>query len=178
MTLPSFLLRHRTTALVGLAILIAAGATLVERQRSPARVGISRAFPFERADSARFRAFVILTAADCSSNLSFMQLFQRDTTRVRLSRLYLLGPRRGLDSTAALLRDQGIETPLLPATNAVERALHQLGSISTPFLIVLDTDGVVRLAMTSPPDIGTYVRLPKLLDELWAQGVYDPLVIR
>lgn len=164
--------------LLGLAVLIAAGATLFERQRNPARVAISKAFPFERADSARFRAFVVLTAEDCSANLSFLQLFHRDTTRVRLSRLYLLGPQRGVDSTATLIRDQGIETPLLPATNAVERALRQLGSISTPFLIVLDTDGVVRLAMTSPPDIDTYVRLPKLLDELWAQGVYDPLVIR
>lgn len=173
-------LPDRTTALL-LALAVVLGgvaATLLARQQNPARVAISRAFPFEPSDSSRFRAFVILSAKDCSGNLGFLDLFQRDTTRVRLSRLYLVGPPSELDPTSALLRGQGVDTRLVPATKAIERAMRQLGSISTPFLIVLDTDGVVRLAMTSPPDIDTYVRLPKLLDELWAQGVYDPLVIR
>lgn len=172
-------LHGRTPAsLLALAIVLGAtAATFMAGQRNSARA-ISRAFPFEAGDSARFRAFVVLSAEDCSGNLSFLDLFHRDTTRFRLSRLYLLGPRRGLDATAALLRDRDVLTPLLPTTRAINRAMEQLGSISTPFLIVLDTDGVVRLGMTSPPDINTYVRLPKLLNELWEQGVHDPLAVR
>ena len=170
---------RRTVSLFVLAAVLGGGAaTLVARQRNPARVSISRAFPFEAGDSSRFRAFVLLSAEDCSGNLGFLDLFQRDTTRVRLSRLYLVGSRRDMDSTTALLRDRDVRTPLLPASRAMQRAMVQLGATGTPFLIVLDRDGVVRLAMASPPDIDTYVRLPKLLDELWAQGVYDPLVIR
>ncbi|MEP6731174.1 MAG: hypothetical protein ABJE10_11075 [bacterium] len=139
---------------------------------------IAKAFPYEVGDSTRLRAFVVLDSADCSSNLGFLELFQRDTIHVRLSRLYLKGPRSGLASTATLLREKGINTPLLEETRAVERARLDLGSIDTPFLIVLDADGVVRLAMTSPPDIDTYVKFPQLLKSLWEQGVSDPLKIR
>lgn len=173
------LLVWRTQLLLVLAVIIGGLAgTLLSRQRNPARVPISRAFPFEPRDSSRFRAFVVLSARDCAGNLGFLDLFHRDTTRIRLSRLYLVGPRSGLDSTVALLREDGIDTPLVPATRAIERAMIQLGATSTPFLIVLDRDGTTRLAMTSPPDIDTHFRLPKLLDELWAQGIYDPLMIR
>lgn len=166
------------TVLALVVALCVATVLLLERQQNPARVAISRAFPFPPSDSSRFRAFVVLSADDCSGNLTFLDLFQRDTTRIRLSRLYLLGRRSELDSTSAVLRDRGVDTPLVPATKAIERAMIQLGASGTPFLIVLDRDGTVRLAMTSPPDIETHVRLPKLLDELWAQGIYDPLVIR
>ncbi len=170
---------RRTAVLLALLVALgAAAALLLERQRNPARVAISRAFPFEAGDSSRFRAFVLVSAEDCAGNLGFLDLFERDTTRVRLSRLYLVGPPSALDFTAALLRGRDVHTPLLPASPAIQRAMIQLGASGTPFLIILDRDGTVRLAMTSPPDIDTYVRLPKLFDELWAQGIYDPLVIR
>jgi hypothetical protein len=182
MTVPKGAARLFTgVVLVGLAAAVGVGAwTVVKRAREPAitTAPIAKAFPFESGDSARLRAFVIVDADDCSGNLSFLELFQRDTSHVRLSRLYLTGPRSGLAATAALLHDKGIDTPLLAETKAVHDALLELGSTDTPFLVVLDADGVVRLGMVSPPDIDTYVKLPQLLKNLWEQGVSDPLKAR
>jgi hypothetical protein len=162
---------------VAAAALGGATWTVVSRGRERATAPIARSFPFEPGDSTRLRAFIVVNANDCSSNLSFLVLFQRDTTQVRLSRLYFRGPRGELATTATRLRERGVNTPLVPETEGVSRALRALGSINTPFLVVLDVDGVVRLAMTSPPDIETYVKFPQLLKSLWEQGVYDPLKV-
>jgi hypothetical protein len=165
----------RDGALVALAVAAGIVAAIFVPRISPESVPISKAFPLEAGDAKRLRAFVVVDPEDCSSNLSFLDLFQRDTTHVRLSRLYLRGPRNQLNATRALLRDRGITTPLIPESKAVTRALQQLGSTGTPFLVVLDADGVVRLSMYSPPGIETYVSFPKLLNSLWDQGVSDPL---
>jgi hypothetical protein len=182
MTVPRAGVRLLTEiVLIGVAATVGVGAwTMVKRGREPAMApaAIAKAFPFEPSDSARLRAFVVLNSDDCSGNLSFLELFKRDPSHVRLSRLYLTGPRSGLSATAALLHDRGIDTPLLAETKAVHDALVELGSTGTPFLVVLDADGVVRLGMDSPPDIDTYVRLPQLLKNLWEQGVSDPLKAR
>jgi hypothetical protein len=154
-----------------------AAVWILSRGRQREAVPIARSFPFDAGDSTRLRAFIVVNAEDCSGNLSFLVLFQRDTTRVRLSRLYYRGPTSELAATAARLRERGVNTPLVPETKGVSAALTALGSTNTPFLVVLDVDGVVRLAMTSPPDIDTYVKLPQLLKSLWEQGVYDPLKV-
>jgi hypothetical protein len=166
----------RDGAVVAMAIAVGIGAAIFMPRASSESVAISKAFPFEAGDAKRLRAFVVVDPEDCSSNLTFLDLFQRDTTHLRLRRLYLRGPRSQLKAMSALLRDRGITTPLVPESKAVARALQQLGSTSTPFLVVLDADGIVRLSMDSPPGTETYVLLPKLLNDLWDQGVSDPLL--
>jgi hypothetical protein len=163
--------------IVAVAAVSAVAWMAVSPARQSAITPIAREFPFDPGDSTRLRAFIVVNAEDCSGNLSFLVLFQRDTTRVRLSRLYYRGPTSELTATATRLRERGVTTPLVPETKGVSAALTALGSTNTPFLVVLDVDGVVRLAMTSPPDIDTYVKLPQLLKSLWEQGVYDPLKV-
>jgi hypothetical protein len=150
---------------------------LRERQLSSDLSSIASGFPAPARANQKFRAFVFVDPADCRSNLAFLRLFERDTVNFRLESLLLLGSPDSLEVMTEALAQRGVTVPLR-AAGPLSRVPALLGAKGAPFLVVLDLDGVVRLAMYSPPDIEKHTQFPVLLQALVTQGKRDPLLQR
>ena len=162
---------------ITVAVAIGAGVTHVgARSSTHSERTIGSAFGADKAESRKLRAFVLFRLSDCQGNLNFARLFERDTTHVLLSSLLLVGTPGELKVARDQLQERGIDAPLALATRGMEQAMRILGAKRTPFLVVFDGDGVVRLAMPSPAGTDETVAFPKFLKGAVDQGIRDPLI--
>ncbi len=105
------------------------------------------------ADHNAFRAYVVLQSEDCDSNLEFLRVFSRPKFRSRIS---VVGVVTGTDSpgetatAAQLMAAQHSSIEVIEITREIARALTPLGFETTPFLVLLDPQGKVRLATPAP----------------------------
>ena len=104
----------------------------------------------ERAEARLFRAVVVLQTKDCDGRIDFMHAFSRPALKDAFSTgaLVIGGP---ADATAAAqsLRARGLGIPV----SAVRQDQHPgrfLGYRQTPYLLVLDRQDRLRLAVPGP----------------------------
>jgi len=129
----------------------------------------------------RLEAYLITSARDCSSNLGALDLLARDAIapRIRLAAALVVEPRQHDDAPAtrpdsAALRTvreavtaRGLAAPAVRALDpATALLLRRIGYRSTPFLVVLDSAGALRLAAPPPLSFDDYRHLARTLDVL------------
>lgn len=116
----------------------------------------------------RFTAVVVFQAGDCESNLNFLNLFNRPQLRAQMHTQVLLGP-------SGLLRwksDEERVQAALPglryrrATRREWRTLVDQGVDRTPYIVVRDEAGHVRLAHPAPASITDFLNLADDLNNL------------
>lgn len=178
MTIPPVKSRLTRELVLTAAVVAIAGGTTAWAVKSRSNEVRSIASTLPRADqgSQKFQVFVFLDPVDCRHNVSFLRIFERDTANFQLRNLLLLGPADSLEVMTESLRAQGISAKLDAATPAQQRVPSLLGARGTPFVVIIDVDSVVRVAMYSPPNTVTYARFPELMRALVAQGLTDPLL--
>ncbi len=95
---------------------------------------------------------VVFQLADCPSTFAFLDILGHPTLsgRVRLSTLVLIGEPADVPAAARALGDVAGGLPLTVASAPTRRAFRRLGFRRTPFLLVEDAAGVVRLAAPVP----------------------------
>jgi hypothetical protein len=123
--------------------------------------------PPARGAHAPLYAYAVLQLGDCTSNLSFLSIFRRPPVMrgIRLAGLLLAGS----GSVAAAERALG---PALAAVGVraidrrTEATLLALGHRATPFLVVLDSTGVVAFSAGAPESPEGQITLGRILQQL------------
>lgn len=119
-----------------------------------------------------YTAWIVVQPEDCESNLSLLGLLARPLVARGIPRveLRLIG---GPADTVGLRERLGPDAASLGlgvVSHRSVRPLRFLGFRRTPFLIVLDGEGQVRLAVESPRAAEDFVRLGAVLTALAAPG--------
>ena len=157
----------------GAALLLLLAAASCARQEQPRTIGSMLA----RGDTAAagLRAYVLVSADDCESNLFFASYFapSPDSTRVHLARLLLTDEPERLPELRRLIERKGTALPLDTAGAALLTSVRTLGMYRTPFLVIIDEDETVRYSGPSPWTVDGYVALGRLLPFLVAGGKRD-----
>lgn len=140
--------RARHAAGVVAATLVVLGCTFV--LRAPA-LPMPLATLAASADAAGFRAIVVFQEADCESSLPWLRVFDEPDVRARVS---LAGVVVGRGADAARAADRmAFAFRRLPVQAAGRRgavALWTLGYRSTPYVLIFDPTGRLRLAGPAP----------------------------
>lgn len=119
------------------------------------------------AGGGRFQVTVVFKLEDCESNLQFLALFQRPRIRQSTHVTALLAAdQRMLGDARRALRRWVPTVNVRWANPAAIRSLRSLGFQRTPFLLVLDPAGRLRLAAPAPSTPEAYVRLGTVLSLL------------
>lgn len=116
-----------------------------------------------------FRAYVFFQPIDCSGNMEFLRVFARPRFRSHVSVTGMLVP----GVTADDKRDATRRFRNLTGSSVVEgasretrAALRALGYLQTPFVVVLDEQGQVRLATPVPASFEASRTFERQLAEL------------
>jgi hypothetical protein len=118
---------------------------------------------------SRFYAHLFTRLADCRSNLGFLSLFNRPAIRagISLSGAWVIGPSADVDSVRPYVDAFGlgaVRTQAIALTALSSVAV--LGAARTPFIIVFDNLGRVRLVADVPASPRAYVALASMLTTL------------
>lgn len=148
--------------LYGATIAVSLTALHARRSRpatTPASIGA--ALPVAARRPRHASAWLVARAADCTGNLEFLELFDRPPIRERmdLAGAIALGDERAASALHHTLAALGHDLPVRPASPTLRAALASLGHHDTPYLIVLDADGLLRFAIAAPGSIRQYLAL-------------------
>gem|GEM_PF-5046359 len=165
------IVRQSAMAVAFAAVTAGACATLVAKwwpRQSLSNVLHDR--PLSVAD-ARFHAHVFARLSDCRSNLGFLNLFKRPAIRVgiSLSDAWVIGSAVDADSVRPYVDAFGLGAVRTKAIAwAALSNVAVLGAAHTPFIIVFDSLGRVRLVADVPASPRAYVALASMLTTLAA----------
>ena len=163
---------RQSVVAVAFAAIAAGGSATVVAQWWP-RPSLSRALHDHRLGNtdARFHAHVFTQLADCQSNLGFLSLFRRPEIRagISLSDAWVIGPAVDADSVRPYVDAFGLgDVRTQSIALAALAKIAVLGAAHTPFIIVFDRLGSVRLVADMPPTPRAYVALASMLTTLAA----------
>lgn len=116
-----------------------------------------------------FRAYIFFQPMDCSGNLEFLRVFARPKFRSSIAVTGMLSPGTAADQKAEAIRRFGDLTgsrAVLSSSREVAAALVALGYRTTPFVVVLDGQGHVRLATPVPQSFEASRNLDRQLADL------------
>jgi hypothetical protein len=102
---------------------------------------------------APFRAYVFFQPVDCSGNLEFLRVFARPKFRSSVAVTGMLPPGTAANEKVDATRRFGDLTGspvVLSSSGEIAAALVSLGYRATPFVVVVDEEGQVRLAASVP----------------------------
>jgi hypothetical protein len=141
---------------VAAATLVVLGCTVVLRAPAlPRSLATLAAIPESASGSAQgasgFRAVVVFQEADCESSLPWLRVFDEPEVRGRVSLSGVVvgrnaDPERAADRMAFAFR----RLPVLAAGRSGAVALWTLGYRSTPYVLIFDPTGRLRLAGPAP----------------------------
>jgi hypothetical protein len=140
--------RHWSVAAPLGVLLCTAGLVIA----SPQPTSLGAVLP-KPAQGAPFRAYVFFQPVDCSGNLEFLRILARPKFRAAIAVTGMLAPGTRVDEEADAKRRFGALTGggvVIPSSRQVAAALVPLGYRTTPFVVVLDREGQVRLATSVP----------------------------
>lgn len=163
--------RQSVVALAFTAVTVGASATAVA-QWWP-RPSLARALQESRRGNAdaRFHAHVFTRLVDCRSNFGFLSLLHRPEIRtgISLSNAWVIGSAVDADSVRPYVDALGLGAVRTKAIAwAALSNVAVLGAAHTPFLIVFDSLGTVRLVADVPASPRAYVALASMLTTLAA----------
>jgi hypothetical protein len=125
--------------------------------------------PDTAADHVRFSAVVVFRPEDCDGRIDFMHAFAREKWRQSFSASTLvIGGRAELKEAAQTLRARGIPMPVA----AIRSDAHPgriLGYTSTPYLLVMDRQDRLRIAIPGPSSTSEMRAFERA-----AEGLLDP----
>ena len=152
---------------------IAAGASATVVTQWWPRPSLSRTLHDQRLGNtdARFHAHVFTRLTDCQSNLGFLSLLRRPEIRagISLSDAWVIGPAVDADSVRPYVDAFGLGAVQTKAIALAALAnIAVLGAAHTPFIIVFDRLGSVRLVADVPATPRAYVALASMLTTLAA----------
>ena len=109
---------------------------------------------------------VALQPRDCEGNLGFLRLLDRPRIASRTAALALLdGERKEIASARSRIERNAPAFTLRPLSRREAGALAVLGYRRTPYWVLFDTEGRVRLAGHAPRTPGEYLQTARLLEE-------------
>ena len=163
--------RQSVVAVIFAAATAAASATAVARWWP--RPSLARVLHDRRLGNAdvRFHAHVFTRLADCQSNLGFLSLLRRPEIRtgISLSDAWVIGSGVDTDSVRPYVDALGLGAVRTQAIAwAALSNIAMLGAAHTPFLVVFDSLGSVRLVADVPASPRAYVALASMLTTLAA----------
>ena len=152
------------------AAVLAAGAlrrdgtrqpTLAEALRDAGPQSLTAA---DREGPAEYDAHLVLQRADCEGNVHVLRFLQRPAIheRVRLAALILVGSAADHAAVRARLGDAPLGAPLRRANDPTVRALRTIGYRSTPFLVIAERGGGVKMTLqlpSTPEELAAFARL-------------------
>jgi len=129
---------------------------------------LAAALPRPDGDGRDYDAHLVLQADDCASGLKVLTLFERAPVKARvgLAQLLLVGTER--DLVRARRRLDGAGAPIRLADERVRRALGAVGYRATPFVVLTDRAGAVKLTAQAPATAEEYVAFGYLFASLAA----------
>lgn len=137
--------------LLGVAaiVLSATAAVRWDRTRVPS---IAAQLSAATLDEGRFRAVVVFQYADCGSSLGFLSWLRQhsDLSHMRLERLLHVGPQQEFAAAERWSEESELSLPVRHADASLQRALAALGQRQTPWILLLDRHGQVRLSLDAP----------------------------
>jgi hypothetical protein len=151
---------------LAVAVLMIIGCTALLLGRSPDRNTLGRVLrPTPQVPAQRLDAYLVFQLEDCAGNLEVAHLFMRPSIRerVQLRELLLLGTEAELQAVRRRFAALDLQYPVRRIDRRLATALATLGHQATPFLVVLDERGTVRLSVSSPRTPEEFVRLAALL---------------
>ncbi|HEV3051939.1 MAG TPA: hypothetical protein VGX50_16645 [Longimicrobium sp.] len=120
----------------------------------------------ERAEPRRFRAVVVFQPEDCNGRIGFMHAFSRPRWRNAFSTdALVIGSPLEAEAAAQSLRAQGLPMPV----SAVRHDQHPgrfLGYAQTPYLLVLDRQDRLRIAVPGPSTTQELLALERVTEGL------------
>ena len=167
----SSIARQSVVAVAFAAVIAGASATVVA-QWWP-RPSLSRALHGQRRGNtdSRFHAHVFTSLADCKSNLGFLSLLRRPEIRsgIALSDAWVIGPAVDADLVRPYVDALGLGAVRTKSIAwAALAKIAVLGAAHTPFVVVFDNLGTVRLVAEVPASPRAYVALASMLTTLAA----------
>lgn len=151
-----------------LVVVLCTAGLLVANPR-PKALGL--VLPVPEVETA-FRAYVFFQPIDCSGNLEFMRVFARPKFRSSIGVTGMLSPSIAEDERVDAkrrFRDLTGSPAVLSSSREVAAALVALGYRTTPFVVVLDEHGQVRLAASVPVSFEAGQNFERQLAELVLQ---------
>lgn len=119
----------------------------------------------------QFEAIVVFQLEDCEGRLGVLELFRRPALRsaIRVTGLFV-GAATALPQAERVLHRRGFSMRLRPASARAVQALRTVGFTGTPFLLVFDSLGRLRLTAPLPVEPEEHLRLATHLSLLSASG--------
>ncbi len=159
---------HQQLEIAGLlaAVIMIIACTALLLGHSPGQHSLERALrPVPQEPAQELEAYLVFQLEDCAGNLEVAHLFARPSIRhrVRLRELLLLGTEAELQVVRRRFAALDLRYPVRRIDRRLATALATLGHQATPFLIVLDERGSLRLSVSSPRTPEEFVRLAALL---------------
>jgi hypothetical protein len=132
---------------------------------------LAAALPRLDGDARDYDAYLVVQADDCASSLKMLTLFERPPVKARvgLAQLLLVGTAGDLVRARRLLGGTGTGAPIRLADERVRRALGAVGYRATPFVVVTDRSGAVKLTAQAPATPEEYVAFGHLFASLAAR---------
>jgi len=99
-----------------------------------------------------YDAFLVMQRADCEGNVHVLRFFARAPirSRVRMAALLLVGSDADVDAVRQRLGHAPEGVPIHRADAATVRALRAVGYRSTPFLVIAEHGGDVKMTLQLP----------------------------
>jgi hypothetical protein len=142
--------RRSVPALLTLVVLACTGAVLVRENRA---AGGYEALHRSYGPQAHALLVVTFQERDCENNLEFLTVLERPEFRERVGVLALFsGSSREFGAAAARLESRYPHVRFERLDSGERRLLSQLGHRATPYWVMLDATGAVRLSAPAPPD--------------------------
>lgn len=142
---------HRLTALLILAVASVFACTFLLLQNLAGGADISSELGAGRTvRDGEYHAVLLLQPTDCRTRLEVVHaLAPARNPRGITAAAVIVGPKSSARQAMQMLRSHGNELPVHHRTSA-PRGLRALGYTRTPFVIVFDSAGRVRLATPAP----------------------------
>lgn len=150
---------------------LAVGAVLLLSEL-PARTAESVLDVTGVAAGGALAATVVVQPEDCEGNLSLLGLLKRPVVAraVPTVQLLMIGTAADTVGLRERLGTDAVDVAFRPVKDRSVRPLRFLGFLRTPFVVVLDAAGQVRLAQEAPVGAEDFVRLGAVLTALAAPG--------
>ena len=166
--------RHRLElASILTAVLVIVACTVMLLRRTPGQQSLASTLrpatgPAAGQLKGQLEAYIVLQLKDCSSGLEFASLFARPSVRrrVHFRGFLLLGTEVDIQVVRRRLAALGFHDPVRRVGQSATGALAALGHRATPFVVVLDEQGSVRLSVASPSTPQEFVHLAALLPRI------------